>query len=45
VQLDDDMLIEAKDLDEAIGIAARVPEPRMAPVEVRTMREGPPTAP
>ena len=30
---------------EAIGIAARVPGARMGTVEVRTVREGPPTAP
>ena len=44
-QLGGYMLIEAKDLDEAIGIAARVPGARLGTVEVRTVREGPPTAP
>jgi len=44
-QLGGYMLIDAKDLDEAIGIAARVPGARMGTVEVRTVREGPPTAP
>ena len=44
-QLGGYMLIDAKDLDEAIGIAARVPGTSMGTVEVRTVREGPPTAP
>jgi hypothetical protein len=44
-QLGGYMLIDAKDLDEAIGIAARVPGARMGTVEVRTVREGPPTEP
>jgi hypothetical protein len=43
-QLGGYMLIEAKDLDEAIGIAARVPGACMGTVEVRTVRDGPPTA-
>jgi hypothetical protein len=32
-------LIDAKDLDEAIGIAARVPGARIGTVEVRPVRE------
>jgi len=35
-------LIEAKDLDEAIKIAARVPSARMGSIEVRPVRELPP---
>jgi hypothetical protein len=38
------MLIEAGGIDEAIGIAARIPGARMGTVEVRTVREGAPTA-
>ena len=38
------MLIEAKDLDEAIGIAARGALARVGTIEVRPVREGPPTA-
>jgi hypothetical protein len=37
------ILIEAKDLDEAVGIAARLEAARLGAVEVRTVREGPPT--
>ncbi|HEV8672553.1 MAG TPA: YciI family protein [Methylomirabilota bacterium] len=33
-------LIEAKDLDEAIAIAARIPSVRMGAVEVRPLMEG-----
>jgi hypothetical protein len=38
-------LVDAKDLDEAIDIAARVPGARIGTVEVRPVREveGPPT--
>jgi len=32
-------LIDAKDLDEAIGIAARVPGARIGTIEVRPVRE------
>jgi hypothetical protein len=32
-------LIEAKDLDEAIGIAARIPSARMGTIEVRPLME------
>jgi hypothetical protein len=39
------MLIDVKDLDEAIAIAARGPVARVGTVEVRPVREGPPTAP
>jgi hypothetical protein len=42
-QLGGYMLIEVKDLDEAIGIAARVPLARTSTVEVRPVREGPPS--
>ena len=38
-------LIDVKDLDEAIAIAARGPVARVGTVEVRPVREGPPTAP
>ena len=41
-QLGGYMLIDVKDLDEAIGIAARVPLARTSTVEVRPVREGPP---
>jgi hypothetical protein len=37
------MLIDVKDLDEAIAIAARGPVARVGSVEVRPVREGPPT--
>jgi hypothetical protein len=43
-QLGGYMLIEAGGIDEAIGIAARIPGARMGTVEVRTVREGAPTA-
>jgi hypothetical protein len=36
------MLIDVKDLDEAIAIAARGPVARAGTVEVRPVREGPP---
>ena len=42
-QLGGYFLIDAKDLDEAIAIAARVPVARVGTVEVRPVREGPPT--
>jgi hypothetical protein len=42
-QLGGYMLIDVKDLDEAIAIAARVPSARTSTVEVRPVREGPPT--
>jgi len=32
-------LVEAKDLDEAIGIAARIPSARMGTIEVRPVME------
>ena len=44
-QLGGYMLIDVKDLDEAIAIAARGPVARVGTVEVRPVREGPPTAP
>jgi len=37
------MLIDVKDLDEAIAFAARSPLARAATIEVRPVREGPPT--
>ena len=42
-QLGGYMLIDVKDLDEAIAIAARVPLARTSTVEVRPVREGQPT--
>ncbi len=42
-QLGGYMLIDVKDLDEAIAIAARGPVARVGTVEVRPVREGPPT--
>jgi hypothetical protein len=41
-QLGGYMLIDVKDLDEAIGIAARIPLARTSTVEVRPVREGAP---
>jgi len=38
------MLIDVEDLDEAIAVAARGPVARVGIVEVRPVREGPPTA-
>jgi hypothetical protein len=38
------MLIDVADLDEAIAVAARGPVARVGTVEVRPVREGPPTA-
>jgi hypothetical protein len=42
-QLGGYMLIDVNDLDEAIAIAARIPLARTSTVEVRPVREGPPT--
>ena len=42
-QLGGYMLINVKDLDEAIAIAARGAVARVGTVEVRPVREGPPT--
>jgi hypothetical protein len=42
-QLGGYMLIDVKDLDEAIGIAARIPLARTSTVEVRPVREGAPS--
>ena len=42
-QLGGYMLIDVKDLDEAITIAARSAVARVGTVEVRPVREGPPT--
>jgi hypothetical protein len=39
------MLIDVKNLDEAIAFAARSPLARVGTIEVRPVREGPPTAP
>ena len=36
------MLVEVKDLDEAIAIAGRIPLARFGAVEIRPLREGPP---
>ena len=41
-QLGGHMLIEVKDLDEAIGVAARIPLARTSTIEVRPVREGAP---
>jgi hypothetical protein len=38
-------LIEAKDLDEAIAVAARIPSARMGTIEVRPLVETPAPAP
>ena len=43
-QLGGYMLIDVANLDEAIAIAARGPVARVGTVEVRPVREGPPTA-
>jgi hypothetical protein len=42
-QLGGYMLIDVKDLDEAIAIAARGAVARVGSVEIRPLREGPPT--
>jgi len=42
-QLGGYMLIDVKDLDEAIVIAARIPLARTSTVEVRPVRDGQPT--
>jgi hypothetical protein len=42
-QLGGYMLIDVKDLDEAIAIAARGAVARVGTIEVRPVREGPPT--
>ena len=42
-QLGGYMLIDVKDLDEAIAIAARLPLARMSTIEIRPVREGAPT--
>jgi hypothetical protein len=42
-QLGGYMIIDVKDLDEALGIAARVPLARTSTVEVRPVRDGEPT--
>jgi hypothetical protein len=41
-QLGGYMLIDVKDLDEAVAIAARLPAARTSTIEVRPVREGPP---
>lgn len=43
-QLGGYMLIDVKDLDEAIAIAGRVPLARTSTVEVRPVRDGAPTS-
>ena len=42
-QLGGYMLIDVEDLDEAIAIAARIPLARTSTIEIRPVREGPPT--
>ena len=42
-QLGGYLLIDVKDLDEAIAIAGRIPLARTSTVEIRPVREGPPT--
>ncbi len=44
-QLGGYLLIDVKDLDEALGVAARLPLAHFGTIEVRPVREGPPTAP
>jgi hypothetical protein len=41
-QLGGYMIVDVKDLDEAIGIAARIPLARTSTVEIRPVREGQP---
>ena len=38
------MLIEARDLDEAVEVAGRAPLARVGTIEVRPVRQGPPVA-
>ena len=42
-QLGGYMIIDVKDLDEAIAVAARIPLARTSTVEIRPVREGQPT--
>jgi hypothetical protein len=42
-QLGGYMLVDVKDLDEAIAIAGRIPLARSSTVEIRPVREGPPS--
>jgi hypothetical protein len=42
-QLGGYMLIDVRDLDEAIALAARIPLARTSTVEIRPVREGPPS--
>jgi len=42
-QLGGYMLIDVKDLDEAIGIAGRIPLARTSTIEVRPVRDGAPS--
>lgn len=42
-QLGGYMLVDVKDLDEAIGIAGRIPLARMSTVEIRPVRDGDPS--
>jgi len=42
-QLGGYMIIDVKDLDEAIAIAARIPLARTSTIEIRPVREGLPT--
>jgi hypothetical protein len=41
-QLGGYMLLDVKDLDEAIAIASRIPLARTSTIEIRPVREGPP---
>ena len=42
-QLGGYMIVDVKDLDEAIGIAGRIPLARTSTVEIRPVREGAPS--
>ena len=42
-QLGGYMIVDVKDLDEAIEIAGRMPLARTSTIEIRPVREGPPT--
>ena len=42
-QLGGYMIVDVKDLDEAISIAGRIPLARTSTIEVRPVREGPPS--
>jgi hypothetical protein len=44
-QLGGFMLVDVRDLDEALAIAGRIPLAQFGTIEVRPVREGPPTTP